>query len=438
MNHANRSAAVMVSSILLLSANGAYAQNWPQWRGPNRDAKVSGFVAPKTWPKSLTEKWKVEVGDGVATPALVGDRLYVFTRQGTEEVIRCLDATGGKQIWENKYEAKPATDPGGFKGPRSSPTVADGKVVTLGVQGVLSCLDATDGKVVWRKDTKGHPMFFTASSPIIVNGLCIVQQGGGSNGALVAYDLATGDEKWKWTGGSPAYASPELMTVDGTKLIVAETQNKIVAVNAADGKLAWETPFRTRYNASSPIVEGQRLIFVGDGATVVKIEKEDAGFGAKEVWKNKDTSVIYNTPVVINGLIFGLSNTNRIFCVNAETGKTLWTAPIGQAAGAGPTARGGQEPRGPGGQGAPGGQGRRGGRRGGMGGSGFGSIVDAGSVLMALSPSAQLIVFEPGDKEFKQLASYKVADGGTYAYPVVSGNRIYIKDKDSVILWTLD
>ena len=132
MNNANRIAAVMMSGIMLLSANCAYAQNWPQWRGPNRDAKVTGFVAPTTWPKALTEKWKVTVGDGVATPALVGDRLYVFTREGADEIIRCLDAATGKENWQNKYQAQRATDPGGFAGPRSSPTVADGKVVTLG------------------------------------------------------------------------------------------------------------------------------------------------------------------------------------------------------------------------------------------------------------------------------------------------------------------
>jgi outer membrane protein assembly factor BamB len=76
---------------------------------------------------------------------------------------------------------------------------------------------------------------------------------------------------------------------------------------------------------------------------------------------------------------------------------------------------------------------------GGMGGgAGYGSIVDAGSVLVALTPSAQLVVFEPNGKEYKQLASYKVAEGGTHAYPVLSGNRIFIKDKDSVTLWTVE
>ena len=72
------------------------------------------------------------------------------------------------------------------------------------------------------------------------------------------------------------------------------------------------------------------------------------------------------------------------------------------------------------------------------GGSGYGSIVDAGNVLMALTPSGQLIIFEPSEKEFKQVAAYKVAAGQTHAYPIASGNRIFIKDRDSLTLWTVD
>ncbi len=109
MKSTNPAVGVIVGCVVLLGASGASAQDWPQWRGPNRDAKATGFVAPKTWPKELTKKWSVPVGDGVATPALVGDKLYVFTRQDGNEVIRCLDATTGKEVWQDKYQADDAT-----------------------------------------------------------------------------------------------------------------------------------------------------------------------------------------------------------------------------------------------------------------------------------------------------------------------------------------
>src|SRR6185503_9615488 len=114
------------------------AADWPQWRGPNRDAKATDFKAPKTWPKELTQKWKVTVGEGDATPALVGDKLYVFSREQGNEVTRALNAADGKELWQDKYESLGATGPAqGHSGPRSSPAVSDGKVVTVGVRGMI-------------------------------------------------------------------------------------------------------------------------------------------------------------------------------------------------------------------------------------------------------------------------------------------------------------
>ena len=431
MKNTNRTIIAVTGVVMLMTARCGWAQDWPQWRGANRDAKTTGFTAPKTWPKELTKKWKATVGQADATPALVGDRLYVFARQGGEEVTLCLDATTGKEVWTDKFAVQGATGASApHAGPRSSPTVADGKVVTLGVRGTLTCFDAAKGKVLWRKDEfpGALPRFFTSSSPIVTGGLCIAQLGGSDNGGIVAYDLAAGDQKWKWTGNGPAYASPALMTVDGTKLIIAETEKSIVALNLADGKLAWETPFAAQgmsYNAATPIVDGQTLIYCGQGrgAKAVKIEKQGDSFTAKELWSNPDNSVQFNTPVLKNGMLVGMSQRGDFFCLNAQDGKTVWSAPsTPPAAAAEPAAEGG------GGRGGRGGRGR----------GGYGSVVDAGSVLLALSPSSELIAFQPSDKAYTELARIKVADTPTYAYPVVSGKRIFIEDQDSVTLWTLD
>lgn len=237
----------MAGIVALIGATCALAQDWPQWRGINRDAKVGKFVAPATWPKELAPKWKVVVGTGDSTPALVGDKLYVFTRQGDDEVTLCLNAATGKEIWRDKYAAQAVTGAAGsHPGPRSSPAVANGKVVTLGVGGILSCLDATTGKLMWRKDEFPNvvPMFFTAMSPIIVDKLAIAHLGGKGNGAVEAFDLGAGNVKWKWTGDGPSYSSPMAMTVGGVKQIVVATEKNLVGLAPADGKLLWQIPIR--------------------------------------------------------------------------------------------------------------------------------------------------------------------------------------------------
>ena len=237
--------AVLVGGVMLFSANCVRADDWPQWRGPNRDNKVTGFTQPKSWPKELTQKWKVTVGLGDASPILVGDKVYVFTRQGGDEVTLCLDAAKGTELWRDKYPTREVTGAAGrHPGPRSSPTAADGKVCTLGVAGVLSCLDADKGTVVWRKDSKEWPNFYTSSSPMIVDGMCVAQLGTNREGELVAYDLASGDEKWKWSGDGVGYASPVLLSVGGTKQIVILTSQSVVGVGAADGKPPVASPIQ--------------------------------------------------------------------------------------------------------------------------------------------------------------------------------------------------
>ncbi|MBE3099632.1 MAG: PQQ-binding-like beta-propeller repeat protein [Planctomycetes bacterium] len=395
----------MAVGVILAGATGALAQDWPQWRGANRDGKVAGFTAPQAWPKELAQKWKITVGSGDSTPALVGDKLYVFARQGDEEVTLCLSAADGKEVWKDKYAAQAVTGPAArHPGPRSSPAVADGKVVTLGAGGVLSCLDAATGKVVWRKDEfpKVVPKFFTAMSPIIVDGMVVAHLGGQGNGAVVAFDLATGDAKWKWAGEAPMYASPVVLTADGVKQIVTLSEKSVVGLSAADGKLLWQIPFVPQgmaYNAATPIVDGQTVIFAGSGrgTKAVKIEKQGDAFAAKELWSNDQVAPQFNSPVLKDGLLFGLTDKGNLFCLNAKTGQTAWTDA---------TKRGGA----------------------------FAAVLDAGSVLLALPSNSELIVFKPGDKQYDEVARIKVAESATYAHPLVAGNRIFVRDLDTVAL----
>jgi len=401
---------VLAVCLAVIGASAAWAQDWPQWRGPNRDGKATGFTAPQTWPQELKLKWNVPVGQGDATPALVGDKLYVFTRQGEDEVTLCLDAQTGKELWNDKYAAQAVSGAAArHPGPRSSPAVADGKVITLGVGGVVSCLDAASGKLVWRKDPfpKIVPRFFAAYSPIIADGMVIAHLGGSGNGAVIAFDLATGNEKWRWAGEGPDYGSPVLLTVEGVKQIVTPTEKGLVGIGLADGKLLWQlafAPVKMSYNAATPIVDGQTIIYGGKGRGIkaIKIEKKGDGFAANELWSNAELGLQFDTPVLRDGLLFGLSDSGNLFCINAKTGQTAWKDETMRDKG------------------------------------GFGPVVSAGSCLLALPSSSELVVFQPTDKQYSEVAKIKVAQTATYATPVLAGNRIYVKDAESLSLWTLN
>jgi outer membrane protein assembly factor BamB len=253
MKKVNPLISAMIISLVLLSSLNSYSQDWPQFRGINRDGKVTGFKAPAAWPKELTQVWKINVGFGDATPVLAGGKIYVFTRQGTDEVILCLDASTGKELWKNTYAAIAVTGPSAsaHPGPRSTPAIANGKIVTFGASGILSCLDVTTGKLLWRKEnpTNAFPTFFTGASPLIIDGMCIMHVGKTNDGQVLALDLVTGNEKWKWAGDGPAYSSPSVMTIDGKKHLIVQTEKNLMALNLSDGKSLWQiaTPAQQRF-----------------------------------------------------------------------------------------------------------------------------------------------------------------------------------------------
>ncbi|MCK5694629.1 MAG: PQQ-like beta-propeller repeat protein [Bacteroidales bacterium] len=395
--------------LVLSSISSISAQDWPQWRGADRDGKVNGFTAPESWPPELSIQWQESVGAGDATPVLVENRLYLFTRQGDQEVILCLNAESGAEQWRNEYTAAAVTGAGArHPGPRSTPALSNGKIITIGVSGILSCLDAGSGELLWRKDPFPGivPMFFTSMSPIIVDGLCIAHLGGADNGAIIAYDMDTGNELWRWAEEGPDYGSPVLLKISGRKLIVTPTEKSIVAVDLADGKLIWKLPFlpqRRAYNAATPIVNGNTVIYTGAGrgTNAVKIEKQGEEFVVSELWSNAELSVQFSTPVLKQDLLYGYTNTGSLFCIDALTGQTAWTDTI-------------QHDR-----------------------SGFAAILDVGPVIMALPSSSELIVFKPVKERYSELAKIKIADKPSYATPVIAGSSIYIKDETTITLWKI-
>jgi outer membrane protein assembly factor BamB len=407
MKRADRIISVFVILTVFLSTY-SFSQDWPQFRGIGRDAKVTGFKAPAAWPTELKQEWKVVVGFGDATPALSGNKIYLNTRQGENEVILCLDAITGKELWKSQYPSIAVTGPAGsHPGPRSTPAVANGKVVTFGASAILSCLDANTGKVLWKRENPANvvPQFFTGMSPLIVDNLCIVHVGTKDNGEVLALDLNTGNEKWKWAGDGPAYASPSIMTIDGKKHLIVQSEKSLMALSMTDGKLIWQiaTLVQQRfYNSVSPYVDGQTIFYSGQGTgtKALKVEKSGNEYVTKELWSNTEIGAKWNTPVLKDGFLYGFTDQKRIYCLNASTGITAW---IDNAVN-----------------------------------SDFATIVDCGPVLIGLPSTQTLLVLKPESSAYTEIAKYKVSETPIYAFPIVAGNSIYIKDAESLTLYKIN
>ena len=392
---------------MVLFAIPLYAQDWPQWRGPNRDGAVTGRFSE--WPKALKEQWKVTVGVGHASPVVVGNKIYIFARQGEEETLLCLDATTGKEIWKSSqpisYKMHEAAT-GHGKGPKSTPVVSNGSVFTLGISGVLSAHDARTGKLKWRHEFSKQypntsPLFGTAMSPIVDKGVLIAHVGGHDKGALTAFDAETGEVKWTNDLDGPAYSSPILVTLAKKRQFVTFMQKDFVGVDAATGKLLWKLPAKTQYdeNTVTAIPYKDMLIFSreGQGISAIRLAKQGSEIVPQEVWNNKENTLYLSTPVLQGNTLLGFSilKKGQFFALDADTGKTIWQGPgrMGESA----------------------------------------SILNAGgSAFLALTNEANLIVLPVNAKEYAPTMQYTVANTPTWAHPVVNGNRILIKDETTL------
>jgi outer membrane protein assembly factor BamB len=387
----------------------APSSDWPQWRGPKRDATVAVFSEPRSWPPQLTQKWKAEVGLGYATPILVGNRIFMFTRRGDNEVIAAVDATTGKELWQTGYPAPFVMNSAAARhgqGPKSTPAFANGKLFTLGMGGIVTAFDAATGKQLWQKPGSAPgPLFATAMSPLVDGDSVIVHVGSHNQGALTAFDVNNGNVKWSWNGDGPGYGSPIAVEIGGLRQIITFTQENLVGVSAARGELLWKRPFTTRstQNTITPIVYGDTLIISGldNPVSAIRIARRDGQWSAETVWENPAVPMYMTNGVIVGDMLLGMThrNSGQLFLLDAKSGKTLWTGTPRLATNA--------------------------------------AILRAGDLAFVLKDDGELLVGRADANGFQVLHQYTVANSSTWAVPVVSGNRIFVKDESGLTLWTV-
>lgn len=393
------------------AAQALAPQDYPQWRGQQRDGSASAFALPTSWPDALTRQWTVQLGEGYATPLVIGDRVFAFTRDaGGREVMTALDAGSGTRIWQNgyaaAYKANSATRPHG-EGPKSTPLFHTGRLYSLGITNILSAFDASNGTLLWQKPAPAlQPTYSTAMSPVADGERVFFHVGGDHEGVLIALDAVTGKEIWRYASDGAAFGSPMVATFSGTRTLVTLTTQKLVGLDLATGHVVWERPFKVAYdtNANTPIIHGDTIIVSGHDAGTMAlrpVRQGSQGWTLERLWETSTVEMKLSSGVVIDDTLFGMShkNSGQMFALDPATGTVLWTGKPREATNT--------------------------------------ALVKAGDLLVMLHDDGQLIVARPSRTGIDRLRTYVVAGAATWAQPTLSGDRIFVKDESTLALWTL-
>jgi outer membrane protein assembly factor BamB len=322
---------------LVAPSRPAVAEDWPQWRGPQRNgiSKEAGLL--KEWPKEGPKLlWEVkDIGNGYSTPSVVGDRIYLMSNRGDEESVLALDVKNGKTAWSTPVGKVGENRGPQYPGTRSTPTVDGDVLYALGSDGDLVCLETAEGKLRWKKNLKadfqGRPGNWAYAESPLIDGGVLVCTPGGSEATLVALDKKDGSVIWKSAvpgGDAAAYASPIIARVDGAKEYVQFLGKGVVGVDARTGRFLWRyarTAQGSPANIPTPVFHDS-LVFSSTGrggGGVARLTPEKEGVSAAEVYLRRELANPIGGVVRVGDYLYG-TNTQSLFCVAFATGKVRW------------------------------------------------------------------------------------------------------------------
>jgi outer membrane protein assembly factor BamB len=249
-------------------------------------------------------------------------------------------------------------------------------------------------------------MYHTAMSPLVDGDAVIIHTGGPGDTALTAYDVDDGQVIWEWDGDSPAYGSPIVAELGGTRQVITFTHQNMIGVTRDGGRLLWSREFVTPSDttAQTPIIHEDTVIQAGreNGFTAFRVVPGTGDWRTEDVWHTDEVSLHMTNGVVVDGVLYGLShlNSGQYFGLDLDTGAVLWTSPGRQAENA--------------------------------------AMVSAGDAVFSIQDNAEMVVFDASRTAFEPLQRYEIATSETWAQPAISGNRFFVKDVSRLTLWTLE
>ncbi len=369
---------------------------WPRWSGPNGDLISTERGWSAEWPESgPTLLWRGSVGTGFSSVSVAKNKLYTMGNRDGQDIVFCLDATTGKEIWQHSYPCA-LVDNLHEGGPGATPTIDGDRVYTLSREGHLFCLGADDGKVLWSKMTPDetgvrHPEWGFTCSPRVLGDSLILEVG-----RVIAFDKESGDVKWKTEDRyRPGYGSPEFINYQDTPYVAVFTNDCLLVVRASDGKKIathdWETSYAT--TSATPIAIDD-TIFVssgyGRGCALLRFNGQSLG----EIYDNKNMRNHFNNSVLLDGYLYGIDGNShnagscRLVCMNVKSGERVW----------------------------------------GQRGMGCGSLMAADGKLIVLSDDGVLSIVAATPSEYKEISKARVLEGRCWTVPVLAGHRIYARN----------
>ncbi len=404
------------------SAGGA---DWPNFRGPNWDGVSPDSGLLDSWPSDGPEKlWVFEgAGLGYSGMAVVGNRLYTLGTQGDEVTVVCVDTTDGSEVWstgigtddQNGYNA------GWGHGPRSTPTVADGKVYVLGPKGTLACLDAAEGGKVWSKnlvdDFGGNPGGWGFSESPFVDGDKVLIGPGGSESPVVALNKDTGSTIWKASGfevgkGKAEYATIVAVDLNGKRQYLRLFNNQLVSLDSENGDLLWSTEWPggdTPAVIPTPIADGDEVLIASGYGVGSKLVKVDADNQPSDVWQEKTLKVKHGGMIKFGDHVYGSSEGEGLVCLDWKSGELAWNEK-GQFFGS------------------------------------TDSVALADGMLYVLNDqSGTLSLVEASPDGFEQKGQFTMdpqssqrhQKGKVWTYPVIAGGKLYLTDQEIIICYDI-
>ncbi len=342
-----RSSIVLVLALLLgpicLCSRPAAADDWPQWRGPTRDGvwRETGVVDKFASPQ-IKIRWRVPISSGYSGPTVADGRVYVTDRVAEPEQIErvhCFDAKTGEPVWSHSYDCV-YHDVSYTAGPRASVTIDEGRAYALGTMGDFFCFDAASGEILWQHHLDEEykirmPIWGLAASPLVEQGLVIVQVSGEGDACLVAFDKQTGEERWRSMKDDASYAAPIMTKQAGRPVMICWTGQHVAGLDAATGKVYWEYPFKPSkmvLSIATPVIERDRLFVTGfyDGSLMLKLDPKK--LAVEKLWRrvgrdeNHTDSLqsLISTPYLKGDYVYGVDSNGELRCLEAETGDRLW------------------------------------------------------------------------------------------------------------------